>query len=391
MSIPVLGSVTFNQIFSESQLPADSAGSTSLGMYVVDDDSVVFLYLTNVSGNYGISAVVINTAGRFTYYSTGTVSNNAFYCPFSGPIKNSIFFGVTTLGVSFSFSPQNLGLNNSVPIFIAVNTAINVGTPCDNTPQFYAYDNINNLLGVCTYDASGQYGGPCYSATFSLDDPNNPSLLTSGFVGFYNNQEGFDPYNLTKADIGNIVFSPVLDTNILQSNGISTSLGLVFGPDDSSQNSIIVRNYYECHKGVTTDCSTPNNSFVSSRANAKISFFQEDYNQTFTNQFDSNVKGLVGGVNPFGPVNLPIGPIIQLFDANNTIANIYYSPAIFNVYTAVTNKNIFMQQIDPPFELWQASWPGNFPEFFGNGPQTKQFANLVNLSRPVSPIGAFRT
>jgi hypothetical protein len=390
MKVPVLGSVTLNKIFSASQLPADSIGSSFYGMYVVDDESIVCLYRTSVSGNYGISAIVINASGNFTYYSTGTISNYIFPIPFYGPIKNSIFGIIKLAGgfdASFSFSPQNLGLNNRVPIPIGVNTRINISTPCFGPPQFFAYDRVNNLLGLGAYDPVGQDGGPCFSATFSLDDPNNPRLLTSGFVGYYYSGYPYvDPYNLTQNGINFTINS---STNVLQSNGISTVIGY-----DHAGNFRIVRNDYECNLGITTDCpqgpiANPNGSFVNSRVNATISFFQNNgYNQ-YNNLFDSNVKGLVGGAN-FNGSNSG-NPAIQLFDANNVVAEIDYFPGFYPGYAAITNKNVFVVEIYWPGNLWMVSWPGKFPQFLGNGPQTRQQINLVNLSRPVSPIGAFRT
>ncbi len=379
----VIARLNMAPIFGAARYPKDSLFSVLLGMFVVDDDSVAFVYVPG-STPYGISCLVVNFSGDFTYYATGiiypgTACNIIKTLPIVGGVMVLIENTETYAIAKLLFNPQNLGLNNYVPIPLKIDLTQNVSTPCYGPANTFFYDPINQLLGGVAYDPVGQNGGPTYSATWDTSNLPNMPLLTAGFVGdYYGNSS---PYDLTKTNLNYTV-----EQIIQQTNGISSVMGY-----DSSGNYFVVKNLYDVNPGkATTDCVTPNLSCVTSRVSTIKSYFVNNVRAPYLNNFDTNVPGLVGGLNTYGSALLQLA--VQIFDQSNNMAEIDLTPQMYGLNVAITNKNLFLLQSPWTNNLWAVNWPsGQFPQNFANGPQNKQNIPLVNLSRPVSPLGAFRT
>ncbi len=331
----ILGSVSFSQILPYANFP--EAINVFYFCHVLDDDSIMISYC---NGNYGsntcFALLIVDKTGNYTWYSSPKLGAGGAKITSLIPLGQGRFLIDVALiqgGGSWSYflTPQNLKLNNKVPILL-LNSSFSLSISCYNSPSFFAYDGVQSLLGIASYDPVGQFGGPCYSSTYKV----NYGVLKQiggGFVGNYvsGTSNNYDPYNQTAASFPGTIVS---NTNRNQSNGISTLLGY-----NAASQYFIGRNTYTVHPGIgITDCVTSNGSYVSSKA--YLSYFQNNGYNEYNNNFDSNVPGIVGGANGYGsPTG---GHAIQLFDLNNNIADVLYTGAANLIWTTLSNHGFFM-------------------------------------------------
>lgn len=334
----ILGSINLTEILAAASFPEPIPGGSLGGAFALDDNNIAIFYgrSSYVKGS-GFSVLIVSTNGKFTWFSSpylGEVAGNNYY------ISSIIPFGLgrylvtmtTAAGgpLSYFLNIKNFGLNNRIP-YLLFPSKSPTNISCYNVPSFYAYDGVNKLLGIASYNPIGQNGGPCYSSTYSVS-ATNLVQIGGGFVGYYTSgSNAYDPYNQTKTGFNGTI---VANSSVNQSNGISTVLGY-----NTNLQYFIGRNTYKVNVGVgITDCVTPNESFVNSKS--FYSFFQNNVNSVYNNNFDSNVPGIVGGNNPNGsPTNTPA---VQLFDLDNNIADILYNISINPAWTVVTNLGVFM-------------------------------------------------
>ena len=391
--IYTLGSESLSTVVSPAGGLFDSGGAIYQVCFADSnhDDAIAIFYTEpNSTGGSGFSVVVLDISGAQTFYSTGFVGPAISYIQFIVNLGGGLFVVAVTNNVGagpvyYLLQIQNAKLNNRIPIRITKSHPFNFN--CYNNPTFFAYDPVKKLLGVAAYDPAGQFGGPCVSETYAVSSSGILTKITGGFVGDYISGQttgNFDPYN-TSAN--NSKFSQNVNSTFMQSNGIVTTYATIGGVVPYYN----IRNFYSVEKGFSTDCITPNGSCVTSNASG-VPYQFNGYN-LYTNQFDSNIPGITGGMNYYGGSNG--GPAIQLFDSLGNTGQIFYGPGFYPAWCCVGKNHIWATDSATPTPNIRV---GSFstPQYFSNGTTANghkqiQTVNLVNLSRPVSPLGAFKT
>jgi len=391
--IYTLGSVNFSTVLNPGAL-FDSGGPLFQVCFADSnhDDAIALFYSEpNSAGGSGFSVVVVDISGAQTFYSTGFVGPATSYIKFIINLGGGLFFVVVSNNagagpVYYLLQIQNAKLNNRIPIRITKSYPFNFN--CYNNPTFFAYDPVKKLLGAAAYNPVGQFGGPCYSETYSISSSGILTKKTGGFVGYFVSGQttgNFDPYN-TSTNTSNFYLAS--NSTFTQSNGIVTSYGTIGGVQPWYN----IRHFYSVEKGFLTDCATPNGSYATSNASGVP--YQFNVYNLYTNQFDSNIPGITGGTNFYGGSNGD--PAIQLFDLLGNTGQIFYGPSsVYAVWCCVGKNHIWVT--DPSAPSPNISIDSfSTPQYFSNGTIVNghkqiQTVNLVNLSRPVSPLGAFKT